>query len=52
MMCAIFRSLSAAEKKDEDGRYPDIVLGARFMDGSGAFPVNAAKRWRWIISFR
>lgn len=29
---------------DEDGRYPDIVLGARFMAESGEFEVSAAKR--------
>ena len=24
--------------------YPDIVLGARFMDGSGEYQISAAKR--------
>lgn len=28
----------------EDGRYPDIVLGARFMDESREFPISAAKK--------
>lgn len=32
------------KEKDEDGRLPDIVLGARFMDGSAAFQVSAAKK--------
>ena len=31
-------------EKDEDGRYPDIVLGSRFMNGSGDFEVSAAKK--------
>lgn len=30
--------------KDADGRYPDIVLGSRFMQGSGEFEVSAAKK--------
>lgn len=30
--------------KDADDRYPDIVLGARFMEESGNFEVSAAKR--------
>lgn len=29
--------------KDADGRYPDIVLGSRFMDGSGAYSAGAAR---------
>lgn len=31
------------QKDPVDGRYPDIVLGARFLDDSGAFPVSLAK---------
>lgn len=30
-------------KDEEDGRYPDIVLGSRFMHESGEFPVSVAK---------
>ena len=32
------------KEKDENGNYPDIVLGARFMEGSADFPVSAAKK--------
>ena len=32
------------KQKDEDGRYPDIVLGSRFMDGSSPFYVSWAKK--------
>lgn len=31
-------------QKDEDGRYPDIVLGSRFMNGSTDFSVSIAKK--------
>ena len=32
------------KEKDENGRYPDIVLGSRFMEGSADFPVSSAKK--------
>ena len=32
------------KEKDENGNYPDIVLGARFLEGSGDFPVSTAKK--------
>lgn len=32
------------KQKDEDGRYPDIVLGSRFLDGSSPFPVSRTKK--------
>ena len=32
------------KQKDEDGRYPDIVLGSRFLDGSSPFHVSRAKK--------
>lgn len=35
-------------EKDENGRYPDIVLGERFMEGSAEFKVSFAKK----IAFR
>lgn len=31
-------------KDEQDGRYPDIVLGARFMDESGEFHISAPKK--------
>lgn len=35
--------------RDEDGRYPDIVLGARFMEGSAEFQVSAAKKIAFVL---
>lgn len=32
------------KEQDSDGRFPDIVLGARFLDGSAEFHVSAAKK--------
>lgn len=32
------------QKKDENGNFPDIVLGSRFMEGSASFSVSAAKK--------
>ncbi len=31
-VCNIFRLYEALQKKDADGKYPDIVLGSRFLD--------------------
>ncbi len=30
-------------EKDADGKYPDIVLGSRYMEGSSPFPVSGVK---------
>ena len=30
--------------RDEEGRGPDIVLGSRYLEGSGSFPLSPAKR--------
>ena len=32
------------KQKDADGKYPDIVLGSRFLDGSSPFHVSWAKK--------
>lgn len=37
----IYRKLKEA---DAEGRFPDIVLGARFREDSGAFPVSRPKK--------
>lgn len=34
---------------DEDGKYPDIVLGSRFMEGSTPYPVSFMKRIAWTL---
>ena len=43
-VCNIPLIYNRLRQKDEDGRYPDIVLGSRFMKGSGAYQVSLAKR--------
>ena len=35
--------------KDENGNYPDIVLGSRFMEGSSDFPVSFPKKLAWAL---
>lgn len=40
----VLRIYERLKQKDADGRYPDIVLGCRFMDGSGEFQISAAKK--------
>lgn len=32
------------QKDPKDGRYPDIVLGSRFLEGSKDFPISPAKK--------
>jgi len=34
---------------NENGKYPDIVLGSRFMDGSGEFKVSGVKKLAYKI---
>lgn len=38
------RLFEKLKEKDEDGRYPDIVLGARFMKDSADFSVSFLKK--------
>lgn len=40
--------------RDADGRYPDIVIGSRFCEGSKSFPISSVKKlaiklFRWMI---
>lgn len=34
---------------DENGRYPDVVLGSRFVEGSTSFPVSIAKKAAFVL---
>ena len=43
---AIYRRL---RKREDNGRYPDIVLASRFMEGSADFPVNAVKKAAYAL---
>ena len=47
-VCNVKNIYEELKKEDEDGHTPDIVLGARFMNGSEEFPVSFAKK----IAFR
>lgn len=37
------------KQKNEEGRYPDIVLGSRFMEGSKPYPISALKKFAHAI---
>ncbi len=43
-VCNVKQLYQALKTKDEDGNYPDIVLGSRFMDGSGYYPVGVIRK--------
>ncbi len=43
--------LEALKTKDEDGRYPDIVVGSRYLDGSGSYHTSGIKKLA-IFMFR
>ena len=43
-VCNIPKIYERLRQKDADGRYPDIVLGSRFMEGSSDFPVSVTKK--------
>lgn len=42
----IYKRLKTADK---DGKYPDIVLGSRFLEGSSPYPVSAPKKLAWSL---
>ena len=37
------------KKKDEKGKYPDIVIGSRFVDGAVSFKVGAMKKFAFHL---
>jgi glycosyltransferase involved in cell wall biosynthesis len=43
-VCNIKPLYEALKKADENGKYPDIVLGSRFVEGSTSFPIPAVKK--------
>lgn len=43
-VCNIPKIYERLRQRDADGRYPDIVLGSRFMEGSSDFPVSVTKK--------
>lgn len=48
-MCNIPVIYEKLKTKDENGKYPDIVLGSRFMEGSSEFPVSFLKKIAWGV---
>ncbi len=42
-VCNIPGIYKRLKEKDESGKYPDIVLASRFMEGSSDFPVSSLK---------
>lgn len=52
--CNVETILHCLKTADENGRYPDIVLGSRFVEGSVVYPVSFVKKiayvlFRWLI---
>lgn len=43
-ICNIEKILEKLKERDSEGKCPDIVLGARYMAGSGEFKVSALKK--------
>lgn len=48
-ICNIPVLYKALQTPDENGQYPDIVLGSRYMEGSSPFPVSAVKRFAYWL---
>ena len=48
-VCNIPKIYERLRQKDADGRYPDIVLGSRFMEGSSDFPVSVTKKLAYAL---
>lgn len=45
-VCNIPNIYQALKTPDKDGKYPDIILGSRYMEGSTEFPVSFLRGWR------
>ena len=43
--CNVLRIYQSLISKDENGEYPDIVLGSRFLENSGEYPVGAVRKF-------
>lgn len=48
-ICNIEKILERLKTPDADGRCPDIVLGSRYMPGSGEFKVSAVKKIAYAL---
>lgn len=47
--CNVMTLYKQLKTPDEDGRYPDIVLGSRFMKGSAKYEVGFAKKIAFVL---
>lgn len=48
-VCNIPVIYSKLKQKALDGRCPDLVLGSRFMEGSGQYPVSFVRRFAFML---
>lgn len=48
-VCNIPKLYEHLRTRDVDGKYPDIVLGSRFMEGSSSFHVSVAKKMAYAL---
>ncbi len=48
-VCNIPRIYERLKTADAEGKYPDIVLGSRFMEGSGEFHVGRVKKLAMVL---
>lgn len=48
-VCNIPQIYERLRQRDADGRYPDIVLGSRFMEESSDFPVSMTKKLAYAL---
>lgn len=48
-VCNISALYSKLITQNEEGKYPDIVLGSRFVEGSVSFPVSVLKKLAFVL---
>lgn len=48
-VCNVLKLYDRLKTPDQNGDFPDIVLGSRFMEGSSPFPVSPAKQFAFLL---
>ena len=48
-VCNILKLYDRLKTPNREGKYPDIVLGSRFMNGSSEFEVSPAKQFAYVL---
>ena len=48
-VCNVKTVYDRLKKEDSQGRYPDIVLGSRFVDGSITYPTTLVKKFAYAL---